>query len=183
MSPSEVYCLWSYLKDGVLTLGQFSPHLERDQAVVNKVQACVVLEIFYSKFSPILGLFQGLPYYLNIYIIYSQPGLRRVRSYHCDSWQQPSKIYTYIVSIQMDTHKQFPRIVPFCLKQLLTLEEWADVPDGHNTRTCKLAKGHLHEDKWNPRDEQHYQERNQECTCKYIYIKVYNMCERERLID
>ena len=30
MSPNEVYCLWLYLKDGVLTLDQFSLHLERD---------------------------------------------------------------------------------------------------------------------------------------------------------
>ena len=27
----------------------------------NKVQACLLLETFYPKFSPILGLFQGLP--------------------------------------------------------------------------------------------------------------------------
>ena len=31
MSPCEVYCLWLYLKDGVLTFGQFSPRLERDR--------------------------------------------------------------------------------------------------------------------------------------------------------
>ena len=33
MSPSEVYCLWFYLKDGVLALDQFSPRLEWDRAV------------------------------------------------------------------------------------------------------------------------------------------------------
>ena len=33
MSPSEVYCLWLYLKDVVLTLDQFSPRLERDRVV------------------------------------------------------------------------------------------------------------------------------------------------------
>ena len=31
VSPSKVYCLWLYLKDGVLTLDQFSPRLERDR--------------------------------------------------------------------------------------------------------------------------------------------------------
>ena len=31
--PSEVCCLWLYLKDGVLTLDQFSPRLERDRIV------------------------------------------------------------------------------------------------------------------------------------------------------
>ena len=29
----EVYCLWLYLEDGVLSLDQFSPHLERDLVV------------------------------------------------------------------------------------------------------------------------------------------------------
>ena len=33
VSPSEVYCLWLYLKDGVLSLDQFSPRLERDRMV------------------------------------------------------------------------------------------------------------------------------------------------------
>ena len=33
MSPSEVYCLWLYPEDGVLTLDQFSPRLERDRVV------------------------------------------------------------------------------------------------------------------------------------------------------
>ena len=33
MSPSEVYCLWLYLEDGVLTLDQISPRLERDRVV------------------------------------------------------------------------------------------------------------------------------------------------------
>ena len=27
VSPREVFCLWLYLKDGVLTLDQFSPRL------------------------------------------------------------------------------------------------------------------------------------------------------------
>ena len=33
MSPSEVYGLWLHLEDGVLTLDQFSPRLERDRVV------------------------------------------------------------------------------------------------------------------------------------------------------
>ena len=33
MSPSEVDCLWLYLKDGVLTLDQFSTSAELDRAV------------------------------------------------------------------------------------------------------------------------------------------------------
>ena len=31
--PSEVYCLWLYLEDGVLSLDQFSSCLERDRVV------------------------------------------------------------------------------------------------------------------------------------------------------
>ena len=31
--PREVYCLWLYLKDSVLTLDQFSSRLERDRVV------------------------------------------------------------------------------------------------------------------------------------------------------
>ena len=34
MSPNEFYSLWLYLKDGVPTLDQFPPSVERDQAVM-----------------------------------------------------------------------------------------------------------------------------------------------------
>ena len=34
VSPNELYSLWLYLKDGVPTLDQFPPSVERDQAVM-----------------------------------------------------------------------------------------------------------------------------------------------------
>ena len=33
LSVCEVYCLWLYLEDGVLTLDQFSPRVERDRTL------------------------------------------------------------------------------------------------------------------------------------------------------
>ena len=46
MSPSEVHCLWLYLKDGVLTLDQFSPRLQYNTTLLPSVNTLIARAMF-----------------------------------------------------------------------------------------------------------------------------------------